>query len=346
MFRAPQHYSLALAGSGRFFILVADSQVSRATFLPFQGSPMIDRRHLLKSFLKSSLGLAAAQLFAGRAAHAQAAMTTQALNANLALIAGNGGNVLVRKAGDGELLAVDGGLAANAADLLSSIRNSLGSDRITTLVNTHWHPENVGLNETLGARGIRIFAHENTRQWLSTRIERPFDGAVFAPLPGNAQPNETFHHYGSLQHGDVPVEYGYLRQAHTDGDMYVFLPQDNVLHAGGIVSSDGWPLMDWWTGGWIGGLVDGIETLLSVANDNTVIVPGTGPVIAKADLTAMRDMYAEIFEAVRGSFMVANTVEDTVALKPAAAYEAQFGNSDMFIELSQWSLIPHYAPDA
>ncbi|HEY0962016.1 MAG TPA: MBL fold metallo-hydrolase [Pseudomonadales bacterium] len=303
---------------------------------------MINRRLILKG----TFGLAASQLLASRMAQAQTAMTAQALNPNLALVAGNGGNVLVRKAANGELLAVDGGLAANAGDLLGSINASLGSDRITTLVNTHWHHESIGLNETLGARGVRIFAHENTRQWLSTRIERPFDDAVFEALPEAAQPNETFRHYGSMQHGDVPVEYGYLRQAHTDGDMYVFLPQDNVLHAGGIISSDAWPLMDWWTGGWMGGLVDGIETLLSIANDTTVIVPGTGPVMSKADLAVMRDMYAELFEAVRNSFMASNTVEETVALKPAAAYEAKLGNSDQFIELCQWSLIPHYAPDA
>ena len=109
-----------------------------------------------------------------------------------------------------------------------------------------------------------------------------------------------------------------------------------MLHTGGIVASDGWPLMDWWTGGWIGGLVDGIETLLSVANESTIIVPATGPVMTKADLTQMRDMYAELFNAVRTSFMAANTVDETVALKPAAAYEARLGNADMFIELSQW----------
>src|SRR5690606_5731167 len=100
-----------------------------------------------------------------RATHAQA-MVTQSLNPNLVLIRGNGDNVLVRKASNGELLAVDGGVAASANDLLGAIRDSLGSDRITTLVNTHWHHENIGLNEALAPRNIRIFAHENTRQWL------------------------------------------------------------------------------------------------------------------------------------------------------------------------------------
>jgi glyoxylase-like metal-dependent hydrolase (beta-lactamase superfamily II) len=301
-----------------------------------------------RSLLKFLLGTGAMPFLGQHStpALAQSAIATQSLNPNLALFTGNGGNVLVRKAGNGELLAVDGGLAANAPALLAGIRGTLGSDDITTLINTHWHHEHTGLNEELGKRKVRIFAHENTRQWLSTRIERPWEDVAFTPLAAAAQPNETFYHYGSLEHGDVNVEYGYLRQAHTDGDMYVFFPQDNVLHTGGIVSSDQWPLMDWWTGGWIGGLVDGIETLLSVANDNTVIVPASGPVLSKADLSVLRDIYAELFESVRMSFMAANSVPETLALKLGAAYEPRFGNSDQFIELSQWSLIPHYAPDA
>lgn len=304
---------------------------------------MINRRKLLQG----TLGAGTMWLAASRLAKAQAPGTIvgTSLNSNLVLFSGNGGNVLVRKAGNGELLTVDGGLAANATALLGNIRDALGEGKITTLINTHWHHEQTGLNETL-AGNARIFAHENTRQWLSTRIARPWEDVAFEPLSDGAQPNETFYNYGSLAHGDVNVDYGYLRQAHTDGDMYVFFPQDNVLHTGGIVSSDAWPLMDWWTGGWIGGLVDGIETLLSVANDATVIVPATGPVMTKTDLTVMRDMYAELFESVRMSFMASNSVPETLALKLAAAYEARFGNPDLFIELSQWSLIPHYAPDA
>ncbi len=273
-------------------------------------------------------------------------IATQALNANLALFSGSGCNVLVRKAANGELLVVDGGLEASAASLLACIEDTLGKGRVAALVNTHWHHEHTGLNETLGQRNVRIFAHENTRQWLGTRITRPWETIAFEPLPDYARPNDAFYNYGDFAHGDVQVEYGYLRQAHTDGDMYIFLPQDNVLHTGGIISSDGWPLMDWWTGGWIGGLVDGIETLLSIANESTVIVPASGPVITKADLRALRDMYAELFGTVRTLFMQAKSIPETMAAKPAAAYEAQFGNPDQFIELSHWSLIPHYTPDA
>jgi glyoxylase-like metal-dependent hydrolase (beta-lactamase superfamily II) len=307
---------------------------------------MINRRNLLRWSTASSAALMLGTGWRGQALAQSTTITPQAINGGAVLFTGSGCNVLVRKAANGELLIVDGGLRTHAAALRRSIESTLDSRRIATLINTHWHREQTGLNEELGNSDVRIFAHESTRQWLGTTIRRPWEDQVFEPLPESARPTETFYHYGEFRHGDVPVEYGYLRQAHTDGDMYVFLPQDNVLHTGGVISSDGWPLLDWWTGGWIGGLVDGIETLLSVANDATVIVPASGPLLSKADLAAMRAMYAEIFTSVRGLFMKASNVPETLAAKPAGAWEAQYGNSDMFIELAHWSLIPHYTPDA
>lgn len=274
------------------------------------------------------------------------ALQVQTLNAATALISGAGCNVLVRKAANGDLLVVDGGLRAHAKDLRRSIERSLDSRRITTLVNTHWHPEQTGLNEELGNRRTRIFAHENTRQWLGTTVKRLLEDHSIPALPAAALPNETFYHYGDFSHGNDRVEYGYLRQAHTDGDMYVFLPQDNILHAGGVLATDSWPFLDWWTGGFIGGLVDAIEILLGIANDSTLIIPATGPAIDKARLAQMRDMYAGIFTRVRGTFMQAATVEETVAAKPAAEWEAEYGAADAFIAQAHWSLIPHLTPDA
>jgi len=308
---------------------------------------MINRRTLLRWSAGTGSALVLAPKWHKQAQAQTATISTQALNGNTAVFSGSGCNVLVRKAGKGDLLVVDGGLAEHAGELRRSMESAFAGNRITTLVNTHWHREQTGLNEVLGNRELRIFSHEITRQWLSTTIRRPWENSVFAPLPATALPNETFHHYGDFRHAnELQVEYGYLRQAHTDGDMYVFLPEDNVLHAGGVVQSDGWPLMDWWTGGWIGGLVDGLETLLSIANDSTVIVPASGPLLSKAELQEMRDMYADLFGKVRGLFMSAANVPETLAAKPAAAYEAKYGPADQFIELSHWSLIPHYTPDA
>jgi hypothetical protein len=85
-------------------------------------------------------------------------------------------------------------------------------------------------------------------------IKRPWDDEPFMPLPKTARPNDTFYTTGKLAFGDQPVEYGYMLQSHTDGDIYAFFPEENVLVTGGVICSDGWPLLDWWTGGWMLGV--------------------------------------------------------------------------------------------
>jgi cyclase len=308
---------------------------------------MLNRRNFLQY---STLAGSAAVLSPALVQNALAAQTTtlkvQPLHTTAALISGGACNVLVCKAANGELLVVDGGDKNGAGALRTTIETTMDSRKFALLMNTHWHPEQTGLNELLGNKSTRIFAHENTKEWLSTSVKRLLEDKVTPPLPESARPNEVFYNYGDLMHGTTRVEFGYLRQAHTDGDMYVYLPEANILHAGGALSTDGWPFLDWWTGGWIGGLVDGLEILLSVANSGTLIIPANGKPVTRAELQAQRDMYAKIFTTVRNMFQKANTVEQVVAAKPAKDWEAQYGSADAFITLAHWSLIPHLTPDA
>lgn len=293
----------------------------------------------------SALFAITVHMLASASAQAQDIAATS-LGNGLTLVSGSGTNILVKQAENGEIMVVDGGLEEHAGQTLNTIREVTGNGEITLLVNTHWHPEQTGLNRTLGNQGITIFSHENTRQWLTTSITRPWEDRTYEPLPESARPNETFYHYGDLDFADTTVQYGYLRQAHTDGDIYVYFPQANVLHGGGVVANDGWPLMDWWTGGWIGGLANGLEVLLEIVDDNTVIVPANGPLMNKADLEAMRDMYATIFDRISTGFRNANSVEDTLREAPTAEFDAQFGDPEDFVRRSHESLVPHFTPDA
>lgn len=276
----------------------------------------------------------------------------QEIGERMAVLSGTGTNILVKQSANGEVMIIDGGLEEYSEQTQDAVGELLlerwGNDTAmaTLLINTHWHPEQTGLNTFLGNNGATIFAHENTRQWLTTPINRPWENSTFEPLPESAQPKETFYHYGELNHGGTTVQYGYLRQAHTDGDMYVYFPEENVLHGGGVISNEGWPLMDWWTGGWIGGLANSLEVLLEIVNEETVIVPANGPLMSQSDLLAMRDMYATIFQRISGGFRAANSVEDTLSDEPTAEFDDQYGDPEGFIRRSHESLIPHYTPDA
>ena len=118
-----------------------------------------------------------------------------------------------------------------------------GGGPVHTIFNTHWHPEQTGSNEPLGKAGATIIAHENTRLWLTTDVTWPWNGQRFKRLPKIAQPNKTFYTTGKLDSG---VRYGYIPDAaHTDGDLYVYFPKQNVLAVGDAVSGQGWPVVDY-----------------------------------------------------------------------------------------------------
>ncbi len=289
-------------------------------------------------FQAATAGLALPRLFAQAPK-----ITTAQLGDNLYVLSGAGCNVVARTGG-GSVVLVDGGLAENADALAQAVAALPNGGPVHTLFNTHWHPEQTGSNQKLGMAGVTMIAHENTRLWLTQNITWPWNGRKFAKLPKIAQPNKTFYDKGVLDPG---VRYGYISDAaHTDGDLYVHFPQQNILAVGDAAYGQGWPVMDWWTGGWIGGIVGGLQRLQTVANHDTKIVPAQGPVLSFADIAAQLDMYGTINEVLSKMLNKGHSPSEAVAAKPAAQYEAKMGNSDEFIRRafeSQWAYL---SPDA
>ncbi len=253
-------------------------------------------------------------------------------------------SVLAQTSRDGVLL-VDGGSAAGSDAVLNAVAAlPNGSGKIQTLFNTHWHPEQTGSNEKLGTAGATIIAQENTRLWLQQNVAYPWNGQKFKKLPKIAQPNKTFYDNGTLPSG---VRYGWISDAaHTDGDLYVYFPQQNVMAVGDAAYGQGWPVVDWWTGGWIGGIVGGLQRIQSVANRDTKIVPARGPVLSFADITAQVDMYGTIYDRLNQMMNKGRGPSEAVEAKPAKEYEAKMGNPDEFIRRSAESLWAYLSPDA
>jgi len=292
-----------------------------------------------RTFLKAAAaGVAAPYAFAQGAK-----ITSTQLGERIHLLTGAGCNVVVRTGADGVVM-VDGGLAQNAAVLAQAVAALPNSGPVRTLFNTHWHPEQTGSNEALGMAGAAIIAQENTRLWLTQNITWPWNGQKFKKLPKIAQPNKTFYDKGTLDSG---IRYGYIPDAaHTDGDLYVYFPEQNVLAVGDVAYGEGWPVVDWWTGGWIGGIAGGLQRIQSVANRDTKIVPAQGPVLTLADIAAQAEMYGTIFDRLNQMLNKGRGPSEAVEAKPAKEFEAKMGNSDAFIRRafeSQWAYL---SPDA
>ena len=153
------------------------------------------------------------------------------------------------------------------------------------------------------AAGAKIIAHKRTLEWMSADHWIHAEDRYEKARPRAARPTDTFLTTGSLTAGGEQIDYGYLTLAHTNGDIYVHFRNANVLAVGDVASPLRDPALDYLTGAWIGGRVDSMDVLLTLANDQTRIVPAYGPVLSKAEFKAERDVMEEVrrrlFDQVR-----------------------------------------------
>jgi cyclase len=295
-----------------------------------------------RTFLKAAAaGITAPYVFGQNQQTAK--ITNAPLADNLFILSGAGCNIVVRTGGDG-IVMVDGGLPQNAAALAQAVAALPKGGPVKTLFNTHWHPEQTGSNESLGAAGATIIAQENTRLWLTQNITWPWNGEKFRKFPKVAQPNKTFYDKGTL---DAGISYGYISDAaHTDGDLYVYFTQPNIMAVGDAAYGQGWPVMDWWTGGWIGGIVGGLQRIQAIANKDTKIIPAQGPALSFADIGEQVEMYGTIYDRLNQMLNKGHSPSEGVAARPAKEFEAKMGNADEFIRRSFESLWAYLSPDA
>ena len=116
---------------------------------------------------------------------------------------------------------------------------------VKTVINTHWHLESTGANDAMAKAGAKLVSHVNTELWMTQEIIHDWEKKVYPPRAKEALPTETFYTTGKTTFGGEPVEYGLMPMAHTDGDIYVYFPQSNVLVAGDAVQPGRLPLLDW-----------------------------------------------------------------------------------------------------
>lgn len=282
--------------------------------------------------LLAGLGVAVAvPAVSSRAWAASGQIAATDLGGALVLYGGAGGNVVGLKAADG-LLLVDGGSAANSAALLAAVQAKQGGAPVRYLLNTNWRLDHTGSNEVLAAQGVRIVAHENTKLWMGQEITCAWENRTYPPRPAAALPTETFFYDSKqLSLGSAQVEYGYLPQAHTDGDIYVRFPAQNVVAAGGVVTGGAYPVLDYSTNGWLGGMIDGLKTVLAKCDDQTRVVPGSGGLRSKADVQAQLDMCQAVYKRIADSYYKGETWAEFLASKPTAEFDARWGAPDTFL---------------
>ncbi len=227
-----------------------------------------------------------------------------------------GGNIGVSTGEDGIVL-IDDGLPPLTGTLLAAI-GELTEGPVEFVINTHVHGDHVGGNEALGSRGAVILAHDNLRHRMVTEGMTTPDGDV--PAPRDALPVLTFSDSVTFHLNGRRAFVFHVEQAHTDGDAVIHFPDDNVIHAGDVMFNGMFPFIDLDAGGSVDGYIAAQERILTLADEQTKIIPGHGPLASRKDLEAAVDMLRVTHDRVRALVDAGQSEEEILTANPLKDY--------------------------
>jgi cyclase len=270
-----------------------------------------------------------------RAQFASAPLESHKLTDTLTLLSGPGGNVVVLNGSDGKLV-VDTFVSPAWPRLKQSL-DGLGSAPLKFAIDTHWHFDHADNNAPLHAAGATVIAHENTPKRMSESHTLQVLGLHFDPSPANALPQRTFKDSMQLKFSGEDLALAHIPPSHTDSDIFIHFRKANVLHLGDTFFNNMYPYIDGGTGGSIGGMIAAADKTLAMADNDTKIVPGHGPLGNKADLAKFRDMLSTVRDRLQKLNSSGKSVEEAVAAKPLADLDPVWGkalfNGDAFVRI-------------
>ena len=288
-------------------------------------------RRLLVSF---ALVFAVAPAAAAQVNYDTVQVRTLKVGDGVYMLQGAGGNIGVSVGSDGVILIDD--QFAPLSDKIKAAIAALGSP-IRFLLNTHWHGDHTGGNENFAKSGVVIVAHENVRRRMSVeQFVAVFNQRVPAS-PTGALPVVTFTDAVTFYLNGDSINVFHVAPAHTDGDAIIWFRRANVIHMGDTFFNGRYPLIDLSSGGSIDGMVGAADRVLAVADANTKIIPGHGPLGDRAALQAYRTMLATIRDRIRQAVTAGRTLEQVQAAKPTAEFDAVWGSGritpTLFVEM-------------
>ena len=256
-----------------------------------------------------------------RNAAATAKINILKLRCNISVLEGSGGNITVLTGRDGKLL-VDAGISRPQVEEALAC---LSDEPVKYLINSHWHFDHTDGNEWLHSIGAEITAHDNTRKHLSTTTRVEDWNFTFPPAPTGALPTKLITADETLHFNGTTLALKCYGPSHTDSDIAVEFQEANVIDVADTLWNGHYPFIDYSTGGSVDGLILAAEANVANADDETIVIPGHGPIGNKSQLIEFRDMLVAIRERVADLKKQGKSLEEAVAAKPTADFDAKWG---------------------
>lgn len=256
-------------------------------------------------------------------AAAKAEISVRPLRGGISVLMGSGGNITVLSSKAGKLM-VDAGIAVSQPRIEAALAR-LGPGKIKYLINTHYHWDHTDGNKWVQQSGATIIAHKNTLKHVSEQTRVEDWNYTFEPLPAAARPKLLVDTGKTITFDGQKVIIKHFGNGHTDSDIWVYFSTQDVLVLGDIFWNGVYPFIDNAHGGGINQAIRWADEALKQAGAHTLVVPGHGPVGKRADLLEFRTMLAEIRDKVSALKKQGKSLDQTVAAKPTAAFDAKFG---------------------
>ena len=239
------------------------------------------------------------------------------------MLTGQGGNIAIGAGADAVFIVDD--QFAPLTDRISEAIRELGHGDVDFVLNTHWHADHTGGNENFGRAGALIVAHRNVRERMSTDQFIEAMNRTVEASPPEALPVVTFTSDMAFHINGEDIEAVHAPAAHTDGDVMVFFRNANVIHMGDTFFAGRYPFIDRSSGGSIDGLIAAADAALELSDAETRIMPGHGPLSARADLEAYRTVLSTVRDRVRAMIAEGMSADEVVGAAPSAEWDETWG---------------------
>lgn len=229
-------------------------------------------------------------------------------------VLGGGGNSLVVEDNQ-EALIVDTKFPPGSKNLHKWISQNISAP-VTKIVDTHYHYDHTQGN--ILYPGAQIFAQTNVPALMKNR-----DGAWWSqheesiPAPENLIDKTEI-----LKVGKQEIVLTYPGIAHTQGDLWIYLPKQNIVATGDLFFHTNYPFFDLGKGGV--SITDMIVAIRQIAakHPNATFMPGHGPLATASDLHRYADYLEFLYQSVEQADKSGLTENEAVKT----------------IDLSQWHL--------
>ena len=211
---------------------------------------------------------------------------------------------------------------------------SVGSKDIDIVINTHWHHDHADGNKVLGPKGAMLISQANSRAMMMEDhwVNLVREAYLYRAYPKEALPVITFEKAMQLHFNGDEIALLHFGPAHTTGDTAVYFRNANVIHLGDVFFNNArYPFIDVDNGGSLEGVIAFCQKILDQTNNDTVYIPGHGPVANRSDIESYIEMLKVFEKRLKSMIAKGKTLFDILDSNITHEWDADYGDPYIFL---------------